>query len=170
MPLFSWSEIEKRAGEARHIGEQKKFPVNPGVIAKIFEVAVRNASFEREEIVAVLSTKDTRTTIWVREEAPVLLKRYAIAHQLGHFLFGHLRDGMQHEDTEASFLGPPWTRPAEPPQGVQADEQANMFAASLLMPVKAIESAGGKLSVAEFARQFVVPESIMKLRLEQLGG
>lgn len=169
MAVLSWSEIEKRAAEARAIGEQSSFPVNPAVIAKTFEVSVRNATFNRESVVAALSTKGKGTTIWVRETAPVLLKRYAVAHELGHFLFGHLKDNAQHEDTEASFLGPPWSTPAEPLPGAKGDEQANMFAASLLMPATAVAQQSS-LSLDLLARHFMVPESIMRLRLEHLSS
>lgn len=87
-------------------------------------------------------------------------QRFTLAHELGHFALGH---GGGLRDNAASFnLG----------NYDQREQDANIFAAEILMPQKAVDYAIQEKNMTdwqELAQLFNVSLSAMKYRLNKLG-
>lgn len=87
-------------------------------------------------------------------------KRFSIAHELGHFFL--------HIGNKSTYVA---TRNGEN-SNLQEEEEANFFAANLLMPDEMIERVYFSLeipSLSKMANIFEVSMAAMKIKLENMG-
>lgn len=105
---------------------------------------------------AVQSTQ-TRADIWVREDAPLVRRRFTLAHELGHLMLHPL--GELFRDADPGVIEHPLP-----------ERQANLFAASLLMPRAMVLPLVYEtpLSVEQMARMFVVSQHAMSIRVAEV--
>ena len=111
---------------------------------------------------ALIYAKENYKTIIVNEEKHIYKekKRFTLAHELGHF-FLHTNDRPEYLEFRNGNNSDP-----------TKEEEANFFAASLLMPITFVEDAYFNLSqpyVSILARRFNVSLAAMRYRLDFLG-
>ncbi len=91
-----------------------ELPVRPVAVAKVYGVVCRFAdSNALQGSTGLLRATDSKPCIFVDSSQPAQRQRYTIAHELGHYLLGHL-DGV--------------------PASEEREYAAERFAADLLMP------------------------------------
>lgn len=128
-------------------------PVNPTAIAYnmgveiVYNPALKDKSgyFEKKDSVPVihLNPRDTAAK-----------QRFAIFHELGHFVLGH--DHKPYDDPEHEYD--------------EDEEAADIFATEMIMPEQAVRFLADKsASVADLAPRFNVSAEAMRIRLENLG-
>lgn len=88
-------------------------------------------------------------------------RRFTIAHEIGHYVLhaDMIGDGIIDDALYRSH------------HSDKVERQANVYAASLLMPAPLVRSkfSAGVDTAAEMARLFEVSESMARIRLEELG-
>jgi len=101
-------------------------------------------------------------SIGVNERQPVTRQRFSIAHEIGHFLSGHIAFDDDQIHVEQS---PGWYEPYN-----RQEREANEFAAELLMPEQFLRDdvARGVLDVPRLARRYQVSEQAMWIQLLDL--
>ncbi len=90
-------------------------------------------------------------------------QRFTIAHELGHLVLGHVRNGECHRDPRKNYN----TQVFDPDE-----RDANVFAATLLMPVPAVRIALqhiNDVSLEKLANLFKVSKTAMEIRLKSMG-
>ena len=139
-----------------------KLPVDVERLAKAMGMCVRKDPFMSESGMIEMDGDTPVITVNSTEYGP--RQRYTIAHEIGHFVLGHLNNTERCcRDDAASFK----TGTASP-----IERQANQFAAALLMPTKVREYAivdRGYTKLEALAQLFGVSEVAMKWRLVNLG-
>lgn len=107
----------------------------------------------------------------VNESHPRVRRRFTVAHEIGHFVLGHLSDD-PHIDREFTSIH----RNAISSQATDPREiAANAFAASLLMPeeflIKDFVRYGGfdDVTLPQTALRYQVSEQALRYRLANLG-
>lgn len=98
-------------------------------------------------------------TIYVNSEDPPTRQSFTVAHELGHAL-------LKHKEDEYGVL---W-RLATPIDKTPLEQEANWFAANLLVPEGLLEDAMKKFSLTEndlelLAKMFGVSKDVIKYRL-----
>jgi Zn-dependent peptidase ImmA (M78 family) len=169
VPFISQQDIEQRAKEVLRSHGLNTIPVDPVVLAHRLGIEVFNAKFSDENIVGMIARQGPKVTVLVNQSDPPYRKRFTIAHEIGHH-FLHLTDDGELVDGEANmFRQPREDQKAITPEA-RREIQANMFAASLLMPEDAVRQEWvATKSIAEMARRFNVSESSMGFRVDSLG-
>jgi Zn-dependent peptidase ImmA (M78 family) len=167
---FSETEIETIARELRERFDMDTIPVRVIAIADKLGIEVRGATFRgRPTTVGMIGKRQGVMNIYFRKTDPEIRWRFTIAHELGHFVL-HLSDDLKFVDDEVNLYR------LSIPQG-QADSdtarreiQANLFAASLLMPERQVRGAWAfKPSIGDLARAFKVSRQAMGIRVAALG-
>ena len=100
-----------------------------------------------------------------RDEAPLRRFRFTIAHEIGHWVC-HCNEG------RAPVLEPSYCRPVDLTEAADhaLEREANVFAAELLMPERAVREAWEELGeVAACATRFDVSPTAMQWRAFNLG-
>ena len=98
----------------------------------------------------------TSPLIVVNDNRPVTRQRFSIAHELGHFILGHV-GGMQFSKEGKGC-------------NHYHEVEANRFAGELLMPKNAVYSTLGRpITVQKLMNAFNVSKYAAKIRLEELG-
>ena len=124
MEAKSWSVLRKHGIDAP--------PIDPILIAKYEGIGVFYAEFDKENVAGLLRKENDEWEILVNALDPPKRQRFTIAHELGHYFL--------HEDLkETEFVDPEMYifRSSElniSEEAKRLEVQANMFAASLLMP------------------------------------
>lgn len=134
-----------------------------------------------DDISGVLMTNPTGTYIGINKNNWPNRQRFTIAHELGHFVLGHQREGL-FVDTPDKYFTIFNFRNAKSSTGEYLQErEANAFAAALLMPEKLIISYlefirdvvdvkdEGTDIVDLLAKQFMVSNQAMGLRLSNFS-
>jgi Zn-dependent peptidase ImmA (M78 family) len=130
-----------------------------------------------ESISGFIIRNDGKAVIGVNSSNPIVRQRFTIAHELGHFLIHPPGTDDVHIDSgfEVRF------RDELSSQGTDKSEQeANFFAAELLMPQKFLEADlgsigkidlidGGELFTESLARKYGVSSQSLLIRLTNLG-
>lgn len=108
-------------------------------------------------------TPEGRHVISYNTSDPHSRIRFTLAHELGHHVLGHTRNGKKFRE----YTNPSWN------DGNYVEEKdANRFAAELLMPEEAIETLINRekvYAVADLAKRFDVSEEAMYWRMKNLG-
>jgi Zn-dependent peptidase ImmA (M78 family) len=131
-PFIKPHEMERRSLEVlRKLGINDP-PIDPIMVAKNEGIGVFYAKFEDDKVSGVLRTSDGQWEILVNDFDPPKRQRFTIAHELGHYFLHKDQIDDEFVDTEVEIF-----RSGEMNAGGPKDRrevQANMFAASLLMP------------------------------------
>lgn len=129
-------------------------PIDVDYIASRLEVYVHRVS--GMAFAGAVNSNRRGAHIFISKKDHPWRQRFTIAHELGHLML-HRDGSLHHRDT--TFAGSP------------AEQQANRFAADLLMPrammPTAMTSSGG--SIKRLARLFDVSEAAMSVRVGNLG-
>ena len=100
------------------------------------------------------------STIYINTEEPPNTQTFTIAHEFGHAVL-HKDLYAQHPETYKPLLRKPIRAETDP-----LEQEANFFAAELLVPRVFLGKYYPKASVEELARLFIVPEEVIKFRLD----
>lgn len=126
-------------------------PIDPWEIARHLDVEVREV--ESPGWSGAVQSDATNAVAWLDAGEPKLLRRFTLAHELGHLLLH--ATGKLFRDI--SFDGSP------------EEQQANMFARRLLMPPSMLHVIYNHVGdVERVAEVFEVPRTTMRLWLEYL--
>jgi Zn-dependent peptidase ImmA (M78 family) len=136
------------------------FPVDAAKIARSLGVEVDVSSEMDAALLGRFEFVNGRPRITVNANSDDVSRRYAVAHELGHYM---LRHGDYFEDTSHALANDPRT---------VRDALANEFARELLMPGLAFETLIMKRNMVdprEMKKVFGVSIENVELRLEALG-
>jgi Zn-dependent peptidase ImmA (M78 family) len=146
-------------------------PVDIHSIAQEHNIAVRTENLE-DSVSGILVIKDGSAVIGVNESHHPNRQRFTIAHEIGHFLL--------HNDKSNIFIdaSPTFYRDNKSSLGIESQEiEANMFAASLLMPENELRGLINNqhidpyddTAIRRLADQFKVSSQAITIRLIRLG-
>ncbi|MGL4767430.1 MAG: ImmA/IrrE family metallo-endopeptidase [Formosimonas sp.] len=123
---------------------------------------VLNPTFEELAVSGYIELKNSIPYCTYNALESETRQRFTVAHEIGHYVLGHLQDGKKFRDTSRSFeLG----------QNVQ-ETQANRFAAELLMPSKVVGwliKDKNLVTVEALSEALNVSTTAMVNRLKNLG-
>ena len=170
LPYLSESQIEKQADAIREKFGQFKAPIEPVQIATDSGVRVFEATFNKPSTSGILRRSNgDQFEIFVNEDHSWARKRFTIAHELGHY-FLHREElarsaNDRFVDSEVNLYRTGDLEAGHAPK-TRPEVQANLFAASLLMPQTLVEQALAVTSdIAELARLFGVSRDAIAIRL-----
>ena len=134
-------------------------PIDLGKIAQHYGITLKKAKFSDDDALGQLDRKTK--TIYVREDLSFPRMAFTIAHELGHFILHDKLDRTTFWRTTELNLEK---------QTEQEEQEANCFAASILMPRSEIIKWWSKTNDISFmASVFGVSNSAMAWRLKNLG-
>lgn len=154
-----------------------ELPVNLEKIADYKKIKLVKHDFG-EDVYGVLIMKDGKYTIGYEKNNSPVRQRFTIAHELGHFILGHNKDGVNIDTITKNYQSLPTVlfRNNDSSTGEFIQErEANAFAAALLMPqdllIEKFESRrfSRDFSMEGFAKEFNVSTQAMAYRLDKLG-
>jgi Zn-dependent peptidase ImmA (M78 family) len=151
-------------------------PINVEAIAQALGLAVLHKDLG-PEVSGVLVTNGATAQVCVQKKDSPVRKRFTIAHEIGHHFLRHQFESGEHVHVDkGNYISQRGPRASE---GIDFKEiEANQFAASLLMPTKALRQKISKLPgatplldhhVTLLAKEFGVSEQAMTIRLTGLG-
>ncbi|MCP1505324.1 Zn-dependent peptidase ImmA (M78 family) [Pseudomonas marginalis] len=139
-------------------------PIDPVQLAqKMGARVVFDSSLDREGISGSFEYDSYGPLIKVNAYDPPARQRFTVAHEIAHWILGHVQPGeLAHRD------------PSDPYAVVDTREvDANRFAAQLLMPAHVAQHLVEQVPPAQktsiLAQQFSVSEAAMGYRLRNLG-
>ncbi|MEI7187195.1 ImmA/IrrE family metallo-endopeptidase [Dickeya dianthicola] len=141
-------------------------PVDPLKIAEAWGARVEeivDSGYNNDGLSGIAVLKNGVPRIYFNPSDHSNRQRFTIAHELGHHVLGHTRDGEMHRDNVENY--------SSGAQDVR-EVQANKFAAQLLMPEKAIRyyiTRKGVTTTLGLAKIFNVSEAAMHWRLREIG-
>ncbi len=138
--------------------EAQKYGIN--VVADSYDSPFLNSG----ESGAIVRDDDNNITIYVNPDDSLERQRFTIAHELGHYVNGHLDDSTKMlRDSNQSYSQDNYD---------YREYEANTYAAELIMPksklVFLLESEGLK-TIEDLARVLIVSKKAMEIRLKNLG-
>ena len=137
-------------------------PVNIEKVSEVLGLTIKTANFKNNDIAGVFDRE--LKTIFVSFTDPIVRQRFTIAHEIGHYI---LHD---HNINEEVYFRKDISWPHDNVEKVMSEQEANWFAASLLMPREAIKLYWKDLrDISDLADQFRVSISVVRYRLENLG-
>ena len=153
-------------------------PFDPFQIAEDLGIEVDSRSVTMEKInrsySGSISKVGGKIQIWVNPFDAEVRRRFTVAHELGHYINGDLKEGKDIFDT-------PDTLYRSDGKSDSREVKANKFAAELLVPEKHIyeqaknitnnaenESVRADIFIKEMAKRFNVSKSAMLIRLINL--
>ena len=144
-------------------------PIDPVMLAQREGIRVNNAKFSDENMAGMIVKRGEDLSMLVNFDDPPYRKRFTIAHELGHHFLHLIGDG-EYVDKEANmFRQQPGEERTMTPER-RKEIQANMFAASLLMPEEEVRRYWKeRRSIEELAKIFNVSEEAMGYRVDSLG-
>lgn len=161
-------EIEQKAEEILEISGKREIPVPVEEIAKHFNLRIGKAP--SEEYSGLLLRKDNSALIGVNNSESPRRQRFTIAHELGHFFL---------HPTNEAFVD---YRKSENKPRTPKEREADVFAATLLMPRKEITNDFTKImsgmtfdkehfdsAVSVLAAKYDVSDDAMRIRLVTLS-
>lgn len=150
-----------------------ELPVRIEEIAKRRGLTVLPYPLENE-ISGILVIKDTGSTIGYNQHESRVRRRFTIAHELGHFEL-HQNESNVFVDKNFKVLFRGTSQDGD--SNAQLEQEANVFAASILMPDDLVNEEVSKLefdlgnedSIKELAKRFEVSVTAMYYRMLNLG-
>lgn len=168
MSYLSMEDIEEKAKEVLTARNLTTIPIDPLTIAEKEKIEVNNAVFIDKNNTSMLIKHQDGWTLFVANQASPFRKRFAIAHNLGHFFLHKPPNGI-HVDTETNLFRVQSDPSLLSPER-QLEVQANLFAIALLMPADDVRRYWReRLSIEELARIFKVSVEAMGHRVASLG-
>lgn len=157
-------KIEKKAEEVLASFGAKTVPVPIEDIASKLGIKISRAP--SGEFSGILIRKDGAALVGVNSEEPATRQRFTIAHELGHYYL--------HPQKETFIDYRDNKRPTKP---IAREQEADMFAAALLMPREDVKrdfrtfakTGFTEESLSGLAANYQVSELAMKLRIWNLG-
>lgn len=148
---------------------ERPYPVPVVRIAKMYGLDVIEYQFKKDDISGILVDyyENGEWAIVINEKEPKKRKRFTIAHELGHFLLHTRITGEQFVDTKTNLSV--FYRAVSIGSNSQ-EQEANLFAANLLMPKREVEEIYNEVQdIQKVADEFDVSQSAMSFRLTNLG-
>ncbi|HEX4334361.1 MAG TPA: ImmA/IrrE family metallo-endopeptidase [Polyangiaceae bacterium] len=156
-------------------GEEDSIPINLEKIARILGLDLIKTDLA-DDVSGLLIADGEHTRICVRKQDALVRQRFTIAHEIGHHELAHQFGDNEHVHVDRGHV----IRMRSPRSSTGEDRmeiEANQFAASLLMPEKAVRSVVMRAGhapvsdtvVTDLARAFKVSEQAMTIRLTVLG-
>lgn len=141
-------------------------PVDVYAIARQLHIDVFLTAFTQEDgedVAGSIEIEDGIPVIYVKNGDSPKRQRFTIAHELGHLCNGHLSDSDKIIDNAECRRSSEWN---------PREQQANQFAAELLMPAKFLEQAikSGIKDCYSLALLFNVSQPAMAYRLQNVRG
>lgn len=134
-------------------------PIKPKEIAENYGVTVIFAEFP-DAMSSVMGFYDWKSqSIFVNEVDPPNRQTFTIAHEFGHHLL-HRDYLLQHPEQYRVLMRQPLGGEKLP-----LEQEANAFAANLLVPRKLLVEYAKVASQAELARLFIVSEEVIRWRM-----
>lgn len=137
-------------------------PIQPSSLAQ--SMGVRVMGVPGLDVSGMIELKNGRPVITYNSSDAAVRQRFTVAHEIGHYVLGHLGAGKTKFRDPASHFSSA-THSIE-------EREANRFAANLLMPEATVKYAverRGVHSIDRLAELFGVSQVAMKYRLENLG-
>lgn len=160
--IADWNKAKKEAAKILKRFDRTKPPIDSEFIAKKLGIDVLYADFKpdiTEKISGFIRFEPLQ--IIVNKAISPNRMTFTIAHELGHYLL--------HQDYAKSANYQVMPRNNEYSSGKPKEEQeADCFAAELLMPAHMVKKYKDYASVEELARMFAVSEEAMLHRLKSL--
>lgn len=160
-------EIKTLAEETRVKYQESKLPpYNPAQISSKMGVKVFYANFKAENVSAALFVNNEpgkeKAEIYVKATDNPLRQNFSIAHEIGHYLLHKKR----------TFIDEPeqfWRNESE--KGSKEEQEANFFAAELLMPTEIFKSRWNetKGQPEDLSKEFAVSVAAVLFRARDLG-
>ncbi|MGC8639947.1 MAG: ImmA/IrrE family metallo-endopeptidase [Isosphaeraceae bacterium] len=168
VPFLSRSQIEARAGDVLRRHNLTTIPIDPVVLANREGIRVNNARFSDDNLVGMIVKRGGKITMLVKHDDPPFRKRFTIAHELGHHFLHLLADG-EHVDKEPNLFRQQVDDHEKATSNRSMEIQANMFAASLLMPEEEVRRYWQERpSIEQLAKIFNVSNEAMGYRVASL--
>jgi len=147
--LLAMAQIKKPPVDVKRIAEELGFMVVPYPFDD-----------KKRGILHIDPAKGDKV-IGVNETHPKVMRRFTIAHEIGHFLNGHQHYEKTFIDDETKYYDPHFRQ----------EKEADMFAAELLMPKKWLEVDVQKIGLEAkgLAKKYQVSEQAMWIRLTSTG-
>lgn len=152
----------------------RALPIRVEDIAKSLGIKVLAYGFE-DDISGVLVIDKESATIGYNQTESRVRRRFTIAHELGHFILHKDESDMfMDKQYKALFRSPGFTYPEKTQK---LEQEANKFAACLLMPEKLLRNEIEKMEfdlhseddIKQLAKIFDVSATSMSFRLSNLG-
>lgn len=156
---------------ARAVLEQfpSNIPVDVVAIAEALGIEVRLEELE-DEVSGMLLVRGDHPVIGVNARHHANRQRFSVAHELGHYLL--------HRDQEAFFIDAAvfFRREGATPTTWAQEKEANVFAAELLLPERAVQEAWqdnpidvfDDTAIRRLAARFNVSTQALAIRLSEL--
>lgn len=137
-----------------------KLPIDMNRVAEAYGLIIKQGDFNDPDIEGALD-RDSRT-VYLSQSDPVPEQNFTLAHEIGHY---QLHTNVKTNIFTMHQLSGIMLRTNQDEQ----EEQANQFAASLLIPKKLVQPLW-KVSkdIDQLALIFGVPPIVMQYRLKQL--
>ena len=160
------AEIETRANEILLDAGISIAPVNPARIAEHEGIQIFTTEFDDSSISGVFRRTDSGSEIYIGKNIPGNRARFTVAHELAHhFLHSSEIDSIVDHDVNLFRRSGSEGDSDEKVREVQA----NMLAASMLMPENLVREAFAKTQdIQELAKRFQVSEDAIGWRLVNL--
>jgi Zn-dependent peptidase ImmA (M78 family) len=168
VPFLSPRQLEIKANEVLKRHNLTTVPIDPVLLANREGIKVNNAKFSDDNMVGMIVKRGDDVSMLVNYDDPPFRKRFTIAHELGHH-FLHLMGDGEYVDKEANLFRrqPSEDRTMTPER--RREIQANLFAASLLMPEEEVRRYWReRRSIEDMAKIFNVSQEAMGYRLDSL--
>lgn len=180
MTQHTSESIELTAQEVLRRAGALAAPVDLDKVAASLGVRVHEEALE-DEVSGVLIVKGNERHVLVNKAHHTNRKRFSVAHECGHLCLhddgGTDRIFIDHKIRVYQRVGEASATVYKQPGSMtdmHQEREANLFAASLLMPAPLVMQAAlerdmwDEVDVAALARTFAVSEQAMSIRLQQL--
>ncbi len=131
----------------------KKPPIKPDIIAYGLGLELRLLNLS-SQISGILYKRNNKHVIIINKNEAITRQRFTLAHEIGHFLL--------HTPKEVIYSDYPKF------QNLQIEREANIFAASLLIPDFILEEYLN-YSVEKISQIFFVSKKVAEIRLKNLN-
>lgn len=154
------------------IDAYKGYELQLGVIVKRLGINYFDADFNEDENISGMIIKNDQTKeyeIFINRRHPRNRKRFTLSHEIGHFIsckFGsYSKDELEKEGGLADYA----ISYRKDGCFSQAETEANLIAATLLMPEDKVKKLlNEELTIEQMAEKFYVSPSAMTIRLQYL--
>ena len=161
-------DIEREAWtvlESREINDDSNLPIQPIVLAESQGISVQEVVFRSNDVSGAISKRNGGVSIVINTLDAPNRRRFTVAHELGHYYL-HLGANTIGDPTErVDYHRTLYRENSHSPE----EEEANRFAAALLMPIPILRQALRSVSsIEELAASFGVSNEAMSIRLKTL--